>query len=101
MKKSRREFLKRSALATAGVYLGAVSFDAKSYARILGSNDRVRVGVVGFSDRFKYSLFPAFQNHHRELDFDIVGVSDIWKIRREEGQQHIKEKLGHDITGYR
>jgi predicted dehydrogenase len=101
MKKSRREFLKRSALATAGIYLGASGLDAKSYGRILGSNDRVQVGIVGFSDRFKYSLLPAFLDHHRELNFDIAGVSDIWKIRREEGQQHLKEKLGHEVTGYR
>lgn len=99
MKKTRREFIKRTAMA--GTYLGAISFDANSYARILGANDRVRVGVLGFSDRFKYSLFPAFLNHYQELNFDIIGVSDIWKVRREQGQAHLKEKLGHDVTGYR
>ena len=97
----RKEFIKRSALATAGAYLGAMGFNAKSYARILGSNDRVRVGVVGFSDRFKFSLLPAYLNHYKELNFDIVAVSDIWKIRREEGQSYLKEKFGHDITVYK
>ncbi|MGZ8505231.1 MAG: Gfo/Idh/MocA family oxidoreductase, partial [Flavitalea sp.] len=29
------------------------------------------------------------------------GVSDLWKLRREEGQAHLKEKLGHDIKAYR
>src|SRR4051812_23908311 len=101
MKKSRREFIKKSAAATAGVYLGALGFSAKSYANILGANDRVRVGVVGFSDRFRYSLLPAFMNHHQELNFDIVGVSDIWRIRREEGQAYLKEKFAHDIQAYR
>lgn len=97
----RKEFLKRSVLATAGAYLGAASFSPKSYARILGANDRVRVGVVGFSDRFKFSLLPAYLNHYKELNFDIVAVSDIWKLRREEGQAYLKEKFGHDITAYR
>ncbi|HCW06409.1 MAG TPA: oxidoreductase [Cytophagales bacterium] len=97
----RKEFIKQSALATAGVYLGAMGFSPKSYARILGANDRVRVGVVGFSDRFKHSLLPAYLNHYKELNFDIVAVSDIWKIRREEGQAYLKEKFGHDITAYR
>jgi predicted dehydrogenase len=101
MKTSRRHFLKKSAMAATGVYLGANGFGAKSYANILGANDRVRVGVVGFSDRFKYSLLPAFLNHHKELNFDIVGVSDIWKIRREEGQSYLKEKFKHEISGYR
>lgn len=97
----RKEFIKRAAMATTGMYLGAMGFSAKSYARILGANDRVRVGVVGFSDRFKYSLLPAFLNHHQELNFDIIGVSDIWKIRREEGQAYLKEKFMHAIAAYR
>ena len=67
----RKEFIKQSVLATAGTYLGAIGFSPNSYARILGANDRVRLGVVGFSDRFKYSLLPAYLNHYKELNFDI------------------------------
>ncbi len=100
MKKSRREFIKKSAMATAGTYLGAFAFSPKSYANIIGANDRVRVGVVGFSDRFRSSLLPAFSDHHKELNFDMVAVSDIWKRRREEGQAQIKEKMGHDIKTF-
>jgi predicted dehydrogenase len=95
MKRSRRNFLKQSSLAA----LGAIAFSAKSYANIIGANDRVRVGVVGFSDRFRSSLLPSFTNHHKELNFDIVAVSDLWKKRREEGQAVLKEKMGHDIKG--
>ena len=90
---SRRDFIRKATLATAGTYLGALGFSAKSYANIIGSNDRVRVGVVGFSDRFRHSLFPAFRPHHKELNFDIVSVSDIWKLRREEGQAFLKEAM--------
>lgn len=97
----RRDFIKKTSLATAGVYLGSLALSAKSYARIIGSNDRVKVGVIGFSDRFKYSLLPAFQNHSSELNFDIVALSDIWKIRREEGQAHLLKSLGHDVNAYR
>ena len=97
MKKTRRDFIKNSALATTGAYLGAMAFSAKSYGNIIGANDRVRVGVVGFSDRFRSSLLPAFTNHHQELNFDIVAVSDLWKKKREDGQAILKEKLGHDI----
>ncbi|SKC73359.1 Predicted dehydrogenase [Ohtaekwangia koreensis] len=77
--------------------LGAMAFTAKSYANIIGANDRVRVGVVGFSDRFRQSLLPSFMNHYQELNFDIVAVSDLWKKRREEGQAYLKEKFAHDI----
>jgi predicted dehydrogenase len=101
MSNSRRNFIKRSLLATAGAYAGAMSFSAKSYANIIGANDRVRVGVVGYSDRFRSSLLPSFQNHYKELNFDMVAVSDIWRLRREEAQGQLKEKLGHDVKTYR
>ncbi|AYB30887.1 Gfo/Idh/MocA family protein [Chryseolinea soli] len=93
MRSTRREFIKRST----AISMGALAFSAKSYANIIGANDRVRVGVVGFSDRFRGALLPSFMNHYKELNFDIVAVSDIWKYRREEGQAYLKEKFGHDI----
>ena len=101
MKKSRRDFIKRTAVAATGTYLGSLAFSAKSYANILGANDRVRVGVVGYSDRFVGSLLPCFLHHNKEMNFDIAAVSDIWKLRREEGQATLKQKLGHDIKACR
>ncbi len=94
---SRRKFISTSVKATGAVYLGALGFSAKSYGRIIGSNDRVQVGVVGFSDRFRSSLFPSFMNHQKEMNFDIVAVSDIWKLRREEALQCFKEKMGQEV----
>lgn len=94
---NRRNFIRQSLKAGAGVYIGTMGLSAASYARILGSNDRVNVGVVGFSDRFRQSLLPSFMNHYKELNFDMVAVSDIWKRRREEGTSMLKEKFGHDI----
>ncbi len=93
---SRRQFVKTTALAA-----GALAFSAKSYSNIIGANGRVRVGVIGFSDRFRGSLLPCFMHHNKELDFDIVALSDIWKIRRDEGVAHLSEKMGHAVTGYR
>lgn len=98
MQDSRRRFLKQGTLAAGSVYLTAMGFSAKSYANIMGANDRVRVGVIGFSDRFRHTLFPCFLNHQKELNFDMVAVSDIWKLRREEGRDYIKEKIGHDVV---
>lgn len=97
MKSSRRNFIKKSSVAT----LGAMAFSAKSYSNIVGVNDRVRVGVVGFSDRFRSSLLPCFSKQHEELNFDIVAVSDIWRLRREEAVGILGEAMGHDITAYR
>ena len=95
---SRRRFIKQSSKTAAAVYLGNLGFSAKSYGRIMGANDRVGIGVVGFSDRFRQSLLPSFMNHHKELNFDIRAVSDIWKLRRDEGSALLKQKMDHDIA---
>lgn len=92
MQTTRRQFIKTTGLATAGV-----AFSAKSYGRILGANDRVRVGVVGFSNRFKGSLSKAFMKHAEELNFEFVAISDIWNRRREEGAEHLKKISNADI----
>lgn len=101
MKNSRRNFIKQTALAGASIAVSKFAFSASSYKRIIGSNDRVRVGVIGFSDRHRGSHMPSFMNHYKELNFDVVAVSDLWKKRREEGTAQWKEKMGHDITACR
>jgi predicted dehydrogenase len=101
MKNSRRFFIKQSALAGAGVLAANAGFSAQSYRRIIGANDRVRVGVVGFSDRHRASHIPSFMDHYKELNFDVTAVSDIWNKRREEGSAVWKQKMGHDIVACR
>jgi len=84
---TRRDFIKKSALAGLGM-----SFSAASYGRILGSADRVRVGIIGFSDRFRQSLAPSFADHAQKQNFAFVAVSDIWNRRRDEAQQYLSGK---------
>lgn len=101
MENSRRKFIKQSAIAAAGTYFGTMGLSAKSYGNIIGANDRVRVGVVGYSDRFKSALLPSFLKSNKELNFDIIGVSDIWNYRRELGVNHVKEHIGHSVKACR
>ncbi len=98
---SRRDFLKKAGLASAGMMVGSFALSPKSYARVIGANDRVSVGVVGFSDRFKNSLMPAFKNHNKGLNFDIIGVSDIWNLRRGQGKERLEKEFEHPIRTYR
>ena len=101
MNNSRRDFIRNSALVGAGVLAAKPGFSAQSYKRIIGANDRVRVGVVGFSDRHRSSHVPCFMNHYKELNFDVVAVSDIWNKRRTDGAALWKEKMQHDVTACR
>jgi len=87
--------MKHAALGAAGVM---VTSHASSYAQILGANDRVRVGIVGYSDRARQALIPALLLHSKELNFDLVAVSDIWNRRREDGAAAVSKLVGHDIA---
>ncbi len=89
---NRREFIKSAALATAGVAVGSSAFSAASYNKIIGANDRVRVGIIGFSDRFRSSLAPSFGDHSKKMNFEFMGVSDIWNRRRDEAAAYFKNK---------
>ena len=91
MSASRREFLKVAGAGAASMALGPT---AASYAGIAGANDRVRVGIVGFSDRCRSALIPSFLKSNAELNFEIVAVSDIWSRRREEGAAYIEKLTG-------
>jgi predicted dehydrogenase len=101
MENSRRKFITQAAVAGAGIMLSKTSWSAKSYKRIIGANDRVRVGVVGFSDRHRSSHMPCFMNHYKELNFEVVAVSDIWKKRRDEGAAMWKDKMQNEVKAFR
>ena len=96
---TRRDFLKASLLGSGSLALGGLS--ANAFAQSRRANDRVRVGIVGFSDRCRSSLIPAFMNHADELNFEIVAVSDIWKRRREEAVNFFKNTYNKDIKAFR
>jgi len=89
--RSRREFIRIAGAGAAGL---ALSSPAASQSRIRGANDRVRVGLVGFSDRCRTDLLPSFVKHAAELNFEVVAVSDIWNRRREEGGAFVGKLTG-------
>jgi predicted dehydrogenase len=98
MENSRRAFLKTTAIGAAGLTIGGLGMSAKSYGRIIGANDRIRVGILGFSNRFKDSLGKSFQLYAKEMNFELFTVCDIWNRRRDEGQAWYKEISGGNLV---
>jgi predicted dehydrogenase len=74
--KTRRDFVKQSVLGTAALL-------AYPPARVLGANDRVRVGMIGVGGRGQELL-----NQVLELrDIQLVAIADIYSRRREEAKK--------------
>ncbi|MBN9617797.1 MAG: oxidoreductase [Acidobacteriales bacterium 59-55] len=95
---NRRDFMKIGSTAIAAT---AVSWNATSYAKIIGANDRVKVGIVGCGDRMKGALIPAFHANSKDTNFEIVAVSDIWNRRRDEGATYIQKITGSPVVAVR
>ncbi len=91
---NRRDFLK---LGSAALATTAVTWNATSYAAIVGANDRVRVGVVGAGDRMRQALIPAFSESQKAMNFEFVVVSDIWNKRREDAVGYIQKVAGSKV----
>ncbi|MEQ9286589.1 MAG: Gfo/Idh/MocA family oxidoreductase [Cyclobacteriaceae bacterium] len=61
----RRKFIKKTAVGAAGVAFGATAFSAKSYANIMGANDRVILGSIGVRGRGK-GLLDSFSSMYND-----------------------------------
>ncbi len=78
---SRRSFIKKTSVASAGL---AVAFSAKSYANIIGANDRVNMAVIGLNGRGKAHIaaINAVQNEvsiAALCDVDTNTFGDVYK----------------------
>lgn len=75
MSASRRSFIKKTTQGAAAIALSSFipAFSAKSYARIMGANDRIRVGMMGVNSR---GLALA-NNYAKQANCEIVSVSDV------------------------
>ncbi len=103
---SRREFLQKTAAVAGSAALGA---SAVSYARIIGANDRIKLGHIGVGSRGR-----ELQGMAAELktarNVEMTAICDLWSVNRERAVaqaekyygraprafQHAEELLGAD-----
>ena len=74
-KSTRREFLAATGMVTAGIAVGAKPLSAMSYKRIMGANDKIRVGFIGVGNRGT-QLLEAFM---AQPDCEIAALCDIYE----------------------
>src|SRR5437588_5480357 len=77
---TRRRFVKNTAILT--------GLTAASATRVLGANDRVRVGIIGFGLIGNIHT-KSFMSHP---DVEIVAISDTYKPRREAGVALVNDR---------
>jgi hypothetical protein len=100
MNTNRRDFLKTSAIGSAGIISG-LGLSAKGFAASKGANDKIRIGIIGFSGRARHSLIPSFYHHADELNFEmyrIFGTKDGTKQSSFSKKNMVLMSVLHAIT---
>jgi predicted dehydrogenase len=67
---------RRSFIAGAGGIAGASLLSAKSYTRVLGSNERIQLGIIGSGGRGR-SLMNSFNRFSDQCEF--IAVCDVYE----------------------
>jgi len=94
----RREFIKKAAMGTAAISIGAVlpGFSAESYRRIIGANEKIRTSIMGVNSR---GLALA-QNFAFQKECDLLHVCDVDSRAMDRCISTVQEVQGFKPTGY-
>ncbi len=88
---SRRQFIKRSAAAT------ALGLPMVASSRVLGANDEILAGVVGLGGRGSHAHIPGLQG---QKGVTVVALSDPDKQKLGSRAEQFEKKYGHKVDGY-
>src|SRR5680860_1051860 len=94
---SRRDFIKKSAGASAAIVVGGVlpGYSALSYGRIIGSNDRIRVSAIGVNSRG----FALANNFASQSNCEIAHVCDVDNRAIEKCIKSVEERQTLKVQG--
>ncbi|MCL6217683.1 Gfo/Idh/MocA family protein [Zunongwangia pacifica] len=100
---SRRDFLSKSILGTAALTVSgasATAMTAKSYRKIIGANDRLRLSIAGLGRRYGAFVDPiSRKNSNVELVYlcDVMEHQRIGALKRFSGKLDYEPKAEKDI----
>lgn len=80
----RRNVSRRTFLQTTGAFAAGVAWSARSYAKIVGANDRIRVGFIGAGGMGSGHL-NAIRDLKDSNNLEPVAVADCWQTRADKG----------------
>lgn len=88
----RRRFLQTAALGAT-----ATAMSARSYARIAGANDRIRLAQIGCGSRGVGAHMKGVHPHDKAQNVEYVAVSDPWRLARERAAALAEEWYGSKV----
>ena len=96
---TRREYIKKTAAGSAAIAMGGIlpGFSAKSYNRIVGSNERIRLSSIGVNSRGN----SLAQNFSKMETCEIVHVCDVDSRAIEKCCTGVEKITGRKPTGFK
>jgi predicted dehydrogenase len=91
----RRTFVKQ-----AGVAMLAAGMSAKSYGRVLGANDRIRLGQLGCGSRSRGHVHMV-ELASKQVPVETVAVCDIWSLAREHRAAQVKRAFNLEPQSFK
>lgn len=90
----RREFIKKSMAGTAGIAIGGMMFSSKSYAQIIGANERINMAICGIGGRGGAHLsgFGGLQKSH---NVNVAMVVDVEELFWPEAEKRLLKATGN------
>ncbi|SHF98858.1 Predicted dehydrogenase [Fodinibius roseus] len=85
---SRKDFIKKTALGAGGLALG---LSAKSYGRVLGANDRIRVAFMGCGRR----VGAYYESLSKPYNTELAYICDVKKSQRDRVAEDLKGELSY------
>ena len=92
MNKTRRNFIRTAAVGSAGVVLGSTKLSAKSYKRIIGSNERIQVAIAGLGRRVGAIYTPV---ELKSNNVELVYLCDVMESQRLKAAKEMTPRLGY------
>ncbi len=90
-KSNRREFLKKSLLTGAGAVVVPSLFRSCSFARVIGANERIHIGLIGCGGRMGSLVYEA---KNANANVTVTGICDVWNQQRNSWITHIERMFG-------
>ena len=97
MSTNRRSFIKKATVGAMGVAIGSKlnAMSAKSYANIIGANDRINVAIQGLGRRYPAYKLPIV---NKDNNVKLLYLCDVMKSQRDEAAANFGKDLNYKIA---
>lgn len=96
-KMTRRDFVKHA--GGAALAASTAGMTARSFGRILGANDRIRLGQLGCGSRSEGHVHMVHLAS-RQMPVETVAVCDLWSLARQHRAAQAKRYFGQEPQSY-